>query len=157
MSFFPFLASRVGTSSSFLGGGTRVCTGLRSGLSVQLAQLSLQGKDLGLFISGGKPFSSFQKGFELVACIVHETVDSEDGSIIIVFLFLFHVATEVDISGREITLEKVSQEIKSGSPKSGELVLRDLTKALSWSMSPSNSSSFLRREERCSRRIRVVA
>ena len=83
-----------------------------------------------MFISGGKPFTSFEEGFELVAGTVHETVDSEWDSIIIVFLFLFHVAAEVDISGREITLEKVSQEIMGGFPTSRELVLCDLDEGI---------------------------
>ena len=45
-------------------------------------------------------------------------------------LISFHVAAEVDISGREITLEKVSKEVMSGFSTSGELVLRDLDKGI---------------------------
>ena len=83
-----------------------------------------------MFISGGKPFPSFEEGFELVAGTVHETVNCEWDSIITVFLFLFHAATEVDISGRETTLEKVSQEIMGGFPTSRELVLCDLDEGI---------------------------
>ena len=122
-----------------------------------LAQLGFQGKDFGLFIRKSHPFATFNQDFVFVAGRCHETIGSESNTIIIIFLLLFHVLAEIGVSGREVTLEEVGKKILSGFTSSSQLINCVLDKAIELINVTFHLLQLAGREERCSRRILVVA
>ncbi len=97
--------ARFGIAFALLRGFSRGRAGIGSWFLVKFANLGFQSKDLGLFIRESEPFSTFNQDLEFVAGKIHEAINSESHTIIIILLFLFNVATEVGVLGREVTLE----------------------------------------------------
>ena len=83
-----------------------------------------------MLISGSQPGAILDKGFELVTCKIHKTIDSEGSTIIIILLFLLNVMLAGGVPRGEVTFEEVSKKIGGSFTTSSQLILGELDKGI---------------------------